>query len=979
MGRRVKCAPLALIIAAALVAAFSCDDGLIKAVDEHIELTDDTDPMPGDSGIIVVVDERAVEVESAWSQATDTYVESARLEYRVFYSEDAQITTKEQVLSAGTPANEWTVGLTEFTLSGLDQDSEYRVNVLVRDRAAIPNVAAYNAVVVQTIIDPDPPGVPNDELVISERTPYSFRVSWTAADDELDPPSSLTYQLFYALESESLASEAEILANGTEVNAPQNEITTLVIDGLDEATEYNVNVLVRDSAGNAAPYQMATDETLEDEPPTPGADGELSGSDTTPYSLTVSWSLATDDVDLPADLTYQLYRSDDDDIATADDALANGFPVGSPATAISSRAVTGLDEDTTYYFNVLVQDTAGKRAAYAMTSFDTDPDLPPVPGGAGALSDSDKTPYSLTVSWAAATDDVDPQASLTYQLYRSLDDNIATVADMLDYGTAVGSASTAITSREATGLAEDTTYYFNVLVQDTAGKQAAYQMAPFDTEPDQPPAPGGSGVLADSDNAAYSLTVSWSAATDDVDPPSSLTYQLYRSLDDNIATVTDMLANGTEVGSPGAPLTSREATGLTADTTYYFNVLVQDTAGKQAAYQMAPFDTLPDYPPTPGGNVEFSDVTTEGFTIGWDPATDDEDQDVLEYRVFYSESDNISTYALALTNGTAANSFTEDLESLAIGSLDEITTYYVNIFVRDTVNEPVPYGSESQRTARLDRIYWTTNTWQVNRDLLASPAGSENIHTAATGVYADIVIDPTAERIYWTDGSNGDILTVQMDGDGSVETVVNDMSFPYGIDISSDGSELYVSDYTDNAIYRIPSYFRDETITDDEVDTLYSSAGSAPLGVALSVGEDYLYFVRSGSDSVSRLNLSDLAVNQDFVNPSFFVEPQMVAVDSEHIYWTDLGANGTGGVDGQVGRVDLDSPWASVDHDSYLTSEGDAPQGIVVDTSSSGYLYWVDYDTQQLYRAAKSSAAAAASSFQFITVNFPLGIAIYAP
>jgi len=53
-----------------------------------------------------------------------------------------------------------------------------------------------------------------------------------------------------------------------------------------------------------------------------------------------------------------------------------------------------------------------------------------------------------------------------------------------------------------------------------------------------------------------------------------LKYYVYQSISDNIATVTD----GTE------DIGTYSVTGLTAETNYYFNIIVEDEAGNKSAY-----------------------------------------------------------------------------------------------------------------------------------------------------------------------------------------------------------------------------------------------------------------------------------------------------------------------------------------------------------------------------------------------------------
>jgi hypothetical protein len=85
--------------------------------------------------------------------------------------------------------------------------------------------------------------------------------------------------------------------------------------------------------------------------------------------------------------------------------------------------------------------------------------------------------------------------------------------------------------------------------------------------------------------------LSWKKAQDLVTPQSSLVYNVYYSTSDNINSVTDAETMGMAwTGNPGTDIASATINGLTQDTQYWFNVVVDDVAGNQDHY-MAITDT----------------------------------------------------------------------------------------------------------------------------------------------------------------------------------------------------------------------------------------------------------------------------------------------------------------------------------------------------------------------------------------------------
>ena len=86
-------------------------------------------------------------------------------------------------------------------------------------------------------------------------------------------------------------------------------------------------------------------------------------------------------------------------------------------------------------------------------------------------------------------------------------------------------------------------------------------------------APSFGGASSASATNAFTIVVSWSAATDNVTPSSSIVYRIYRAT----STGTQDFASPTATTSAGA--TSHTDTGLTSNLWYYYVVRARDTSG----------------------------------------------------------------------------------------------------------------------------------------------------------------------------------------------------------------------------------------------------------------------------------------------------------------------------------------------------------------------------------------------------------------
>lgn len=231
-------------------------------------------------------------------------------------------------------------------------------------------------------------------------------------------------------------------------------------------------------------------------------------------------------------------------------------------------------------------------ATYTVTfnSLSTGPDVTPpsVPVG---LSGNAITQTSFTLSWTASTDNLGVTG---YEVFKD--------------GQPLGSATT--TEFEVTGLTTSTTYSFTVKATDAAGnRSAASSVLEVTTLP--PPdviAPTAPSGLAVNDLTQTSLTLSWTASTDNV----------------GVAGY-DVFKDGVFLGS--ATITELAVTGLTASTTYSFTVKAKDAAGNvSAASDAVEVTTLPASPditaPTAPTDLVSSNLTSSGVTLTWTASTD---------------------------------------------------------------------------------------------------------------------------------------------------------------------------------------------------------------------------------------------------------------------------------------------------------------------------------------------------------------------
>ncbi len=89
-------------------------------------------------------------------------------------------------------------------------------------------------------------------------------------------------------------------------------------------------------------------------------------------------------------------------------------------------------------------------------------------------------------------------------------------------------------------------------------------------------------------------TLIWGAASDVETSPAALEYKLVYSSGDNLKTVEDAVANGTEAFAWTVAKTDAELSGLSGSSNYYVTVIVRDAQGNQAIYPTASLTTKCD-------------------------------------------------------------------------------------------------------------------------------------------------------------------------------------------------------------------------------------------------------------------------------------------------------------------------------------------------------------------------------------------------
>jgi chitodextrinase len=342
-----------------------------------------------------------------------------------------------------------------------------------------------------------------------------------------------------------------IVRNGVPLVDVPGNVTSYENRGLQSSTTYIYTVRALDAAGNLSAVSNAASATTLAAPDTvpPTAPSNLSANAVSPTEVNLSWSPATDNVVVAG---YRIYR--------------DGVLLISVAGTTHQDA--GLAPSTMYSYNVDAVDGDGNVSPLSPTATVTTLALPDTtaPSTPTNLTATAVSSSQINLSWTASTDNL---AVTAYRIFRN--------------GTLIDTVGN-VTTYQNTGLNAGTTYSYRIRALDAAGnvsglsaQASATTQSVADTSAPTTP----TGLSANSASASQ-INLTWNASTDNV---AVTGYRIYR--------------NGVFLVALGV-VTAFSDVGLSASTTYSYNVDAIDAAGNASGISNTASATTQASGGTPG-------------------------------------------------------------------------------------------------------------------------------------------------------------------------------------------------------------------------------------------------------------------------------------------------------------------------------------------------------------------------------------------
>ncbi len=388
---------------------------------------------------------------------------------------------------------------------------------------------------------------------------------------------------------------------GTNTGVASGTSTSVVWPGLSALTEYEWFVEVTDptTRTSVGPVWSFTTEPPEAEAPViTGAIGNTSG--TTGESVTISATI-TDNVDVTSATVYYTpigaSETTEPMIEGENDLWSTNIPVAPDKLGTITYHIVADDPSA----NTATDPTSG---AYDIAVTDND-----APSAVGDLAATAVAGGAIDLAWSAATDNI---GVVSYNIYReSTEITDLTELTALATGIAAGPPYTDSTA------ADGTTYYYAVAALDGAANKAAVSNSPSATSDGSGPAISG---VASSSVTGSEATISWT--TDEAG--------------DSVVVYGTATPPGSQQ-SDAAMVTAHSValTGLSAATTYYFEVKSTDAIGNTStdnnggAYYTFTTETLP--------NTLFTDGFESGSFAagGWQTTGDASVREPAAYTGLY--------------------------------------------------------------------------------------------------------------------------------------------------------------------------------------------------------------------------------------------------------------------------------------------------------------------------------------------------------
>jgi uncharacterized protein (TIGR02145 family) len=576
-----------------------------------------------------------------------------------------------------------------------------------------------NTTATQTLTTPNIPGsVMVQDISNASADQYRLFIAWSVVD--LPTPGFGSYDIYHSTDGTSYSLEDSV----TDIS--ENYYSDI---SLEAGTSHYYKILAKDSNGNQSNYSSVVQGTANgvqdgDEPGTsidPPVITNVTSSNITSSSATITW-----DTNEIADSLVKYITTTGGDFSEAPFQGQATMADNSSGVGAHSVTLTNLQSETTYYFQVESTDADGDTQTnkegtngYTFTTLAGGDTTPPT---ITEVTTGIPNPTSVTIAWT------------TNENANSLIDFGETTSYSNTQGDSL--ASTTSHSVTLTSLTPDTTYYYQVKSQDSSGNLqvdnnsgSSYSFTTDSAaDPGDTTAPTISSISVDS-TTSTTATISWTTNEDS----------------DSIVGFSQDESYTQEQGSTTLTQShSLTLTGLTPETTYYFQVKSRDANGNLATETDATTQTFTTdsgsdtTPPIILSGPTVSSLTSSSAVVSW--TTDENSNSYVDFGTVSG------TYTE--TQGKQGDSTTS--HSVTLNNLTSGETYYYKVRSED---------SSDNQVSSAEYSFTTTSSPTISAVSLDSNTDTTATITFATSSNAYGYIDYGTTSETYTETKGGLTLT----------------------------------------------------------------------------------------------------------------------------------------------------------------------------------------------------------------------------
>jgi hypothetical protein len=333
-------------------------------------------------------------------------------------------------------------------------------------------------------------------------------------------------------------------------------------------------------------------------------------------------------------------------------------------------------------------------------------------------------------------------------------------------------------TKGVSGLANSTTYYWEVSATNTSGSSVWSGVWNFMTVVAPPAAPSLSAPSSGAQNQAINLTLSWASGSG----ATPVSYGVMVSTSSAFGTTVFSLA--------GITATSVAPTGLTNGLTYYWKVNATDAGGSGAYSSVASFGVIPLAPSAPALSAPSNGITGQltAISLSWASASG-----ATSYTALVSTG---STFASTIYSSVPGTALTAIPTGLAFGGI----TYYWQV------------GATNAGGTTWSGI-WNFQTLAAPSaaPVLTSPSNAAANQAVSLGLSWSSAAGATSYGVILSSSSSFSTTTFSQAGLTSLSSTVSGLAYyttyywkAVGANAAGNGAWSVVSSFTTTAHLAIP-------------------------------------------------------------------------------------------------------------------------------------------------------------------------------